>query len=96
VEVIPLVLSKTEGHLGLVEAANRGIPLKILIFADRKAAATGGQPLQDRILDCVLRGHEPYVRRISNPQDSTDVEAILKEATQTREIRIVLADYLER
>ena len=84
------------GHLGLVEAINRGIPLKVLVFSDGKAAATGGQPVQDRVLDCVLRGYEPYLRRISNPQDSTEVEAILTEATQTREMRIVLADYRER
>lgn len=88
--------ARQKGHLGLVEATNRGIPLKVLIFADGKAAATGGQPLQDRVLECVLRGYGPYLRRISNPQDSTDVEAILKEATQTREMRIVLADYRER
>jgi TPP-dependent indolepyruvate ferredoxin oxidoreductase alpha subunit len=84
------------GHLGLVEAINRGIPLKVLVFSDGKAAATGGQPVQDRVLDCVLRGYQPYLRRISNPQDNTEVEAILTEATQTREMRIVLADYRER
>jgi hypothetical protein len=67
-----------------------------LVFSDGKAAATGGQPVQDRVLDCVLRGYEPYLRRISNPQDNTEVEAILTEATQTREMRIVLADYRER
>lgn len=84
------------GHIGLLEAINRGIPLKVLVFADGRAAATGGQPLQDRVLDCVLRGYQPYVRRISNPQDRAEVEAILKEATHTREMRIVLADYRER
>ena len=84
------------GHLGLVEAINRGIPLKVLVFSDGKATATGGQPVQDRVLNCVLRGYDPYLRRISNPQDKTEVEAILTEATQTREMRIVLADYRER
>jgi len=84
------------GHLGLVEATNRGIPLKVLVFSDGKASATGGQPVQDRVLNCVLKGYEPYLRRISNPQDKTEVEAILAEATQTREMRIVLADYRER
>jgi len=84
------------GHLGLVEATNRGIPLKVLVFSNGKAAATGGQPVRDRALDCVLRGYESYLRRISNPQDSAEVEAVLKEATQTREMRIVLADYRER
>jgi TPP-dependent indolepyruvate ferredoxin oxidoreductase alpha subunit len=84
------------GHLGLVEAINRGIPLKVLVFSDGKATATGGQPVQDRVLNCVLRGYDPYLRRISNPQDKTEVEAILTEATQTHEMRIVLADYRER
>ena len=84
------------GHLGLVEATNRGIPLKVLVFSDGKASATGGQPVQDRVLNCVLKGYEPYLRRITNPQDKTEVEAILTEATQTREMRIVLADYRER
>jgi TPP-dependent indolepyruvate ferredoxin oxidoreductase alpha subunit len=84
------------GHLGLVEATNRGIPLKVLVFSDGKATATGGQPVQDRVLNCVLRGYESYLRIISNPQDKTEVEAILTEATQAHEMRIVLADYRER
>jgi TPP-dependent indolepyruvate ferredoxin oxidoreductase alpha subunit len=84
------------GHLGLVEAINRGIPLKVLVFSDGKATATGGQPVQDRVLNCILRGYDPYLRRISSPQDKTEVEAILTEATQTHEMRIVLADYRER
>jgi TPP-dependent indolepyruvate ferredoxin oxidoreductase alpha subunit len=84
------------GHLGLVEATNRGIPLKVLVFSDGKASATGGQPVQNRVLNCVLRGYESYLRRINNPQDKTEIEAILTEATQAHEMRIVLADYRER
>jgi TPP-dependent indolepyruvate ferredoxin oxidoreductase alpha subunit len=81
------------GHLGLIEAIQRNIPLKVLIFNNEKAQATGGQPVPIGILDRILTGYEPYLREIHNPQDASEIETVLQEASQAKEMRIVVADY---
>ena len=83
------------GHLGLLEAIQRDIPLKVLIFHNRKAQTTGGQPIPDGTLERILVGYESYVRHISNPQDAREIEAVLREASSAQELRIVVADYGE-
>jgi len=83
------------GHLGLLEAVQRDIPLKVLIFHNRKAQTTGGQPIPNGLLERILAGYESHVRRISNPQDAREIEAILREANAAQELRIVVADYGE-
>jgi len=81
------------GHLGLVEAMQRGIPLRVLIFHNGKAAATGGQIIPARIFEQVLKPYEPCVRNIRNPQNAGEIEAVLMEANRAEEMRIVVADY---
>jgi len=83
------------GHLGLMEAIQRGISLKVLIFSNGKAQATGGQFIQAGILEHILKGYESYLRHIDNPQDTNEVESVLEEANKAKEMRIVIADYLD-
>ncbi len=83
------------GHLGLLEAVQRDIPLKVLIFYNRRAQTTGGQPIPDSMLERILAGYESHVRYISNPQDAREIEAILREASSAQEMRIVVADYVK-
>ena len=78
-----------------MEAIQRDIPLKVLIFYNRKAQTTGGQPIPDGTLERILAGYKSHVRHISNPQDAGEIEAVLKEASSAQEIRIVIADYGE-
>jgi TPP-dependent indolepyruvate ferredoxin oxidoreductase alpha subunit len=68
---------------------------KVLIFYNRKTQTTGGQPIPDGMLERILAGYESHVRYISNPQDAREIEAILREASSARELRIVVADYDE-
>lgn len=42
------------GHLGLLEAVQRNIPLKVLILYNRRAQTTGGQPIPNNILEHIL------------------------------------------
>jgi TPP-dependent indolepyruvate ferredoxin oxidoreductase alpha subunit len=84
------------GHLGVLEAMQRGIPLKVLIFHNGAAQATGGQVIPAQIFEQTLRQYEPWVRRIGNPQDAGEIEAVLAEAKRAQEMRIVLADYCDR
>lgn len=45
------------GHLGLVEARLREVPLKVALFWNGQAAVTGGQPVDRSLLEAVLAGH---------------------------------------
>jgi TPP-dependent indolepyruvate ferredoxin oxidoreductase alpha subunit len=81
------------GHLGLLEAALRQIPLKIVIFNNKKAAATGGQQIQRTVLYKILAGYESFIRNISNPDDPFEITEILTEASKSDELRIIIANY---
>jgi TPP-dependent indolepyruvate ferredoxin oxidoreductase alpha subunit len=78
------------GHLGLIEAIERNIPLKVLIYANGQAQTTGGQPLDLTHLDRVLGGYEAYVRRVN--ADSGLVEA-LREASDAEGLRILVVTF---
>lgn len=81
------------GHLGLLEASLRQIPLKIVIFNNKQAAATGGQPIHRTTLYKILAGYENFIRNISNPEDPFEVTEILDEAAQADELRIIIVNY---
>jgi TPP-dependent indolepyruvate ferredoxin oxidoreductase alpha subunit len=81
------------GHLGMLEALQRKIPLKVLILNNGKSETTGGQMITGGILDIILEGYKSYVRRLIHPQDQKEVSAILNEASLAKELRIVVADF---
>ncbi|MCX7798110.1 MAG: thiamine pyrophosphate-dependent enzyme [Melioribacter sp.] len=83
------------GHLGLLEAINREIPLKIVIFYNKKSVATGGQLINKKLLRHLLAGYEKYISNITNPFDLFEIEAILTEALNSKELKIVIVDYKE-
>jgi TPP-dependent indolepyruvate ferredoxin oxidoreductase alpha subunit len=81
------------GYLGLLEARQRQIPLKVLIFYNGTAETTGGQPIPENTLETLLNGYNEYVRLIHDPQNRSEIEFVLNEAGSSNEMRIVLADY---
>lgn len=81
------------GYLGLIEALNRGIPLKVMILNNRQAQTTGGQAISRGLLDAMLKGFAPYVAKIANPQDPAEVAAALRQANEAEALRIVVADF---
>ncbi len=66
------------GHLGLVEAMERRIPLKVAILVNHKALATGGQDVAVDHLERLLAGYREAVQEIEG-----DDRAALKEAIQS-------------
>jgi TPP-dependent indolepyruvate ferredoxin oxidoreductase alpha subunit len=80
-------------HLGLIEASLRGIPLKLLIFNNREAGATGGQKIPEDLLFSLLRGYERSVRRVRDPSDPAESWAALQEADEADEMRILVLDF---
>jgi len=81
------------GHLGLLEAALRQIPLKIVIFNNKQAAATGGQPIHKTTLYKILAGYENNIRNISNADDPFEITEILEEVRKSNELRIIIVNY---
>ena len=81
------------GHMGLLEAQQREIPLKLLIFYNGKAETTGGQPIPENTLETVLYGYNRYIRFINNPQDCDEIESVLNQANRSETMEIVIADY---
>jgi TPP-dependent indolepyruvate ferredoxin oxidoreductase alpha subunit len=81
------------GHLGLLEALQRRIPLKVLIFYNGKAETTGGQLIPDKMLDTILAGYDKYIRYIHHPENREEVTDILSKAAKSTEISIVIAEY---
>jgi TPP-dependent indolepyruvate ferredoxin oxidoreductase alpha subunit len=81
------------GHLGLLEAWQRQIPLKVLIFCNGKAETTGGQPLPDGALEKVLAGYSSQVLRLKNPGDPAAAREVLEQAGRSPKMQIVAADY---
>ena len=81
------------GHIGLLEASLRHIPLKIVIFNNKQAAATGGQPIHRTTLYKILAGYEKNILNISNAEDPFEISQILDEAAQAEELRIVIVNY---
>jgi TPP-dependent indolepyruvate ferredoxin oxidoreductase alpha subunit len=81
------------GMIGLIEALQREIPLKIMIFYNKQAAATGGQRIDKKILRHILAGFERFIVHISNPNDPFEIESVLKEVSAINELRIIIVDY---
>ena len=81
------------GHMGLIEAVQRKIPLKVLLIKNDCAQTTGGQPIAGGILDRILSGYKEYVSVIKNTQDKKEVEKVLKEANNSDRMEIVIAEF---
>lgn len=81
------------GMIGLIELLQRELPIKVLVFYNKQAAATGGQPIDKKIIRHMLAGFEKNMLHISNPNDPFEVDSVLKEASSSNEMKIIIADY---
>jgi TPP-dependent indolepyruvate ferredoxin oxidoreductase alpha subunit len=81
------------GHMGLIEALARKVPLKVLVMDNGCAMATGGQPVPAGVFEQVLAGWAPFVSRIDNPGDTSAVRSVLKRAIASDRLEIVVARF---
>ncbi|MFH1198193.1 MAG: thiamine pyrophosphate-dependent enzyme [bacterium] len=81
------------GHMGLIEVLERDIPLKVVIFYNKEASATGGQKIHKRIMLRLLAGYDSFIKHISNPNDLIEVSEVLKEVSESDSFKIILVDY---
>ncbi len=81
------------GHLGLLEAVSKNIPVKILIFKNNKAQTTGGQIFDENLLNRILAGFGEFVIEINDSDDETTKRKLLQRAANADKIQIVIANY---
>lgn len=81
------------GHLGLLEAALRETPIKIVIFNNKVAAATGGQQIPRAALLRLLAGYDRFMTSITDSQNIFEITEVLEEANKANELRIIVVDY---
>ena len=79
-------------HLGLPEALQREIPLKILVFHNGIAAATGGQPIRPDVFENVLGGYAQHVRRLRFDASPAELESALAAAKASPRLEIVVVE----
>lgn len=78
------------GHYALLEALQRELAIKVVVFADGRANATGGQQVPRKLLDVVLAGYAEYTRIVEDGRDPAALEPVLREAAAARSLRIVV------
>ncbi len=81
------------GHLGLLEAQQREVPLTVLLLENGQAGATGGQPVPTEALDTVLAGYSDRVRMLTEPETGAACRQALDWAAAQEEGAIVRARY---
>jgi TPP-dependent indolepyruvate ferredoxin oxidoreductase alpha subunit len=81
------------GHLGLLEAQQRGLPLNVVLLENRRAHATGGQPVSKQAIDTVLAGHHERVVSLDAPTDPAACRDALAAAADRDGRAIVRARY---
>ena len=79
-------------HLGLPEALQRDLPLKILVFHNGVAAATGGQPIRPDVFENVLGGYQKHVRPLRFDADPAELEKTLAEAKASPRLELVVVE----
>lgn len=81
------------GHLGLLEAFRRKIPLKIVVFYNHQAQTTGGQDIESGIMETLLEGYKPSMVTIDDPFNSHKIAETLVAVKNSEELQIVVVDY---
>lgn len=81
------------GHMALIELLQREIPIKIIIFNNKQASATGGQAIPKKIMFRLLAGYESFMMHISNTQDIIEINQVLNEAKKSDTFKIIVADF---
>jgi TPP-dependent indolepyruvate ferredoxin oxidoreductase alpha subunit len=81
------------GHLGLLEAEQRQIALKVIICDNGAALATGGQPVAEQTIDRILMGYQDHVLRLAHPDNEEEIQSVLNKARKSDELQIIVANY---
>lgn len=81
------------GHLGLLEAVARDLPLRVLLLANGMAETTGGQPVTTATLGRVLAGYHDAIVSLEDPLEQAACREALEQARARDGLSIVVARY---
>jgi TPP-dependent indolepyruvate ferredoxin oxidoreductase alpha subunit len=81
------------GHLGLLEAQQRDLPLNVVLLDNGRAHATGGQPVSGEAVDTVLAGYQDHVISLDRPTELEACHEALRHAAERDDLAIVRARY---
>jgi len=81
------------GHLGLLEAQQRDLPLTVVLLDNGRAHATGGQPVAEEAVDTVLAGYSEHVLSLNDPSEAAACRGVLQQAASRDDLVIVRARY---
>lgn len=81
------------GHLGLIEAIQRETPIKVVIFYNKQASATGGQTINKTLMMRILAGYERFLVHLTDPNDPFEIAEKMDEVNNSDTLKILLADY---
>lgn len=81
------------GHLGLLEARQRDLPIRVLLLENGRAEATGGQPVPAEAVDTVLAGYSDQVRELQHPETGSACREALDWAAEQGSLAIIRAQY---
>lgn len=79
------------GALGLMEATSRRAPVKVLVLDNGRAAATGGQKVERRLLEVLLAPYANSVRELPSGVNTSVAAATFVEADDADTLRIIVA-----
>jgi TPP-dependent indolepyruvate ferredoxin oxidoreductase alpha subunit len=83
------------GHLGLLEAQQRGLPLNVVLLDNGRAHATGGQPVSRDAVDTVLAGYTDHVVSLDDPTEPAACRDALDAVAERDGLAILRARYRE-
>jgi len=81
------------GHMALIEVIERKIPLKIVIFNNKKAASTGGQAVDTEIINRLLKGYKEHIVKITSPENIEGMKNIIQVAGMMNQLKIIVIEY---
>lgn len=81
------------GHLGLLEARQRSLPLNVVVFHNGRAEATGGQPIPEGLLDRVLSGYQEHLHVLETPRDTEACDRELSRMEESDQMDILVLQY---
>ena len=78
------------GHLGLLEAAHRHVPLKVVILHNSVSKATGGQALPSGALETLLHGYETRVQWLDDASPPAAIDAALESMERSSQLSVLV------
>lgn len=82
------------GANALIEAAARKTPIKIVLFRNGAAAATGGQAIEIAALDRILSAYRDLTIRVDSPDNQAEIEKALEQVKSSEKLAIIALNYI--